>query len=71
MGTILIVILILVLIGVLPTWKHSRSWGYYPSGVPGLISNNRDHPVTPWEDLKISRLLKITINSSERRARYE
>jgi hypothetical protein len=37
MGTILLVILILMLIGVLPTWPHSRSWGYYPSGGLGLI----------------------------------
>jgi hypothetical protein len=37
MGTILIVILILVLIGALPTWPHSRNWGYYPSGGLGLI----------------------------------
>jgi hypothetical protein len=37
MGTILIVILILLLIGALPTWSHSRSWGYYPSGGLGLI----------------------------------
>jgi hypothetical protein len=35
--TILIVILILALVGVLPTWPHSRSWGYGPSGVIGLI----------------------------------
>jgi hypothetical protein len=37
MGTILIVIIILVLVGVLPTWPHSKSWGYYPSGGLGLI----------------------------------
>jgi len=37
MGIILIVILILVLIGVLPTWRHSKSWGPYPSGGIGLI----------------------------------
>jgi hypothetical protein len=37
MGTILIIILILVLIGALPTWPHSRSWGYYPSGGLGMI----------------------------------
>jgi hypothetical protein len=37
MGIILIVILVLVLIGVLPTWGHSRSWGPYPSGGIGLI----------------------------------
>ncbi len=35
--TILIIILILVLIGALPTWGHSRQWGYGPSGVVGVI----------------------------------
>jgi hypothetical protein len=37
MGTLLLVILILALIGVLPTWNHSRSWGYGPTGVTGLL----------------------------------
>ena len=37
MSTILIIILILLLIGALPTWPHSRSWGYYPSGGLGLV----------------------------------
>ena len=37
LGTILIVILILALLGVLPRWSHSRDWGYYPSGGVGLI----------------------------------
>jgi hypothetical protein len=37
LGTILIVILILILIGALPTWPHSRNWGYYPTGGIGLI----------------------------------
>ena len=37
MGTILIIILVLVVVGALPTWPHSRSWGYYPSGGIGLI----------------------------------
>lgn len=37
MGTILLVILILALLGVLPTWNHSRSWGYGPTGVTGLL----------------------------------
>jgi hypothetical protein len=37
LGTILIVLLILALIGALPTWPHSRSWGYYPTGGIGLI----------------------------------
>ena len=37
LGTILLVILVLILIGVLPTWGHSRSWGYYPTGGLGLV----------------------------------
>jgi hypothetical protein len=37
MGTILIIILVLVLVGALPTWPHSKSWGYFPSGGIGLI----------------------------------
>jgi len=37
MGTILLVILILMLVGAIPTWPHSKSWGYYPSGGLGLI----------------------------------
>lgn len=37
MGTILLIILILVLIGAFPAWPHSRGWGYGPSGVTGLI----------------------------------
>jgi hypothetical protein len=37
MSTILIVILILLLLGVLPTWPYSGGWGYYPSGGLGLV----------------------------------
>lgn len=37
MGTIVIVILLLLLIGALPTWPYSSGWGYYPSGGLGLI----------------------------------
>lgn len=37
MRTILLVVLILLLIGALPTWPHSSGWGYYPSGGLGLI----------------------------------
>ena len=37
LGTILLIILILMLIGVMPTWPHSRSWGYGPSGALGLV----------------------------------
>ncbi len=32
LGTILLIVLILLLLGALPTWPHSRNWGYYPSG---------------------------------------
>ncbi|HKF11977.1 MAG TPA: DUF3309 family protein [Xanthobacteraceae bacterium] len=37
MGTILLIILILLLIGALPTWPYSSGWGYYPSGGVGLV----------------------------------
>ena len=37
MGTILLIILVLILIGALPTWPYSSGWGYYPSGGLGLI----------------------------------
>ena len=37
LGTILLIILILVLIGALPTWPYSSGWGYYPSGGVGLV----------------------------------
>jgi hypothetical protein len=37
MGLILIIILVIVFAGALPTWPHSRSWGYYPSSGLGLI----------------------------------
>ena len=37
LGTILIVILILMLLGAMPTWGHSRNWGYGPSGGLGLL----------------------------------
>lgn len=37
LGTILLVVLILMLIGAIPSWSHSRSWGYAPSGVLGVL----------------------------------
>ncbi len=37
LGTILLVILILILLGALPSWPHSQNWGYYPSGGLGLV----------------------------------
>ncbi|NDL63425.1 DUF3309 family protein [Acerihabitans arboris] len=36
-GTIVLIVLILLLIGVFPSWPHSRSWGYYPSGLIGVV----------------------------------
>lgn len=36
-GTILLIILILVLLGAVPAWPHSRSWGYGPSGIVGVL----------------------------------
>ncbi len=37
LGTILLIVLVLLLIGVIPTWPHSRSWGYAPGGVIGVV----------------------------------
>jgi hypothetical protein len=37
LGTILLIVLILMLLGAIPTWPHSRNWGYAPSGALGLI----------------------------------
>ncbi len=37
MGLILLIILVLLLMGALPAWPHSRSWGYYPSGLLGTV----------------------------------
>lgn len=37
LGTILIIVLLLMLLGSVPTWPHSRSWGYFPSGGLGLV----------------------------------
>jgi len=37
LGTVLLIVLVLLLIGVIPTWPHSRGWGYGPSGLLGVI----------------------------------
>ena len=37
LGTILLIVLVLILVGVLPTWPHARNWGYGPSGGVGVI----------------------------------
>ena len=36
-GTILLIVLILIILGALPTWPHSKNWGYFPSGGIGLV----------------------------------
>jgi hypothetical protein len=38
LGAILLIVLILILLGVLPTWPHSQSWGYGPSGILGVVA---------------------------------
>jgi hypothetical protein len=37
LGTILLIVLVLILLGVIPTWPYSRGWGYAPSGIVGVI----------------------------------
>jgi hypothetical protein len=37
LGTLLVILLVLMLLGALPAWPHSRSWGYYPSGGLGFV----------------------------------
>ena len=37
LGTILLIVLVLLLIGAIPSWPHSRNWGYGPSGVLGVV----------------------------------
>ncbi|MFZ4774391.1 MAG: DUF3309 family protein [Terrimicrobiaceae bacterium] len=37
LGTVLLIVLVLMLLGAIPTWPHSRAWGYYPSGGLGLV----------------------------------
>jgi len=38
LGTVLLIVLVLLLIGVIPTWPHSKGWGYGPSGTLGLVA---------------------------------
>lgn len=37
LGAVIIIILLLMLLGVLPTWRHSRNWGYFPTGGLGIV----------------------------------
>lgn len=38
LATLLLIVLVLILVGVIPTWPHSRGWGYAPSGVVGVVA---------------------------------
>ena len=53
LGTVLVVILILALLGALPRWSHSRQWGYVPSGTVGLVLGRRCRPAAHWAHLKM------------------
>lgn len=37
LGTVLLIVLVLILVGVIPSWPHSKGWGYGPSGIVGII----------------------------------
>ena len=52
LGTILLIILILILIGALPTWPYSSGWGYYPSGGAGLIVIIVDRPAADGTNIR-------------------
>jgi hypothetical protein len=38
LGTVLLIVLVLALLGVLPSWPHSKAWGYTPSGIVGVLA---------------------------------
>jgi hypothetical protein len=57
LGTILIVILILALLGALPRWSHSRDWGYYPIGGAGLILFRGRHSISSRAHLSVRNAL--------------
>jgi len=62
MGLIVLIIIIILLVGAFPTWPHSQSWGYGPSGILGTILINRSHPVPPWEAFKRSEGLEKEVH---------
>ena len=55
MGTILIIILVLVLVGALPTWPRGRELGILSQRRNRFDPSDPDHPAAPWEDLRCSR----------------
>ena len=60
LGTILLVVLVLALLGVIPTWPHSRQWGYVPSGAIGLVLLRTSVPIAlaAWGLLLLILLVK-------------
>ena len=52
MSTLLLIILIILLLGALPTWPYSAGWGYYPSGGLGLVVADRDHSAVDGTNMK-------------------
>ena len=61
LGTILLIILILILIGALPTWPYSSGWGYYPSGGVGLVAAHRDGPAADGANIR-PQYRNVTLN---------
>ncbi len=59
LGTILLIVSVLVLIGVIPAWPHSRSWGYAPSGVPGSCCGSSSF-YWSWPGFNPSRYTEVT-----------
>src|SRR5437016_5940364 len=59
LGTILLIILIVILIGALPTWPYSSGWGYYPSGGFGLLVQMTENRESPALQLKLDELIRV------------
>ena len=64
LGTILLIILILLLIGALPRWGYSTGWGYYPSGEIGARALDHYHLAAPWLRLTLPSPLQCAVSRS-------
>ena len=71
LGTILLIILILLLVGALPTWPYSGAWGYYPSGGLGLCLGDCAHSSSPWENLTRKQRRSSVIKTNSARALHQ
>ena len=65
MGTILLILLILLLVGALPTWPYSSGWGYYPTGGLGLTLRYYPSPCLNGKNLKLGGLVSIFIDGGK------